>query len=544
MKRLLIGVFLLLMVGMSLACDVSTSSTLTTPTTSSVSTTTGTSGGSLTSSVTTTWTPTFSDPTTSVTSTTETEPTTSWITTTTGTLTTTTTTPFVTTTTTSATTTISEDLTDFQSVHGFAQLGITDRTGITAGTYVVEDEIAFLDALSAPDVQIIEIAADLDLGYLEVSAQFLAAGRNVSEVADVYRKHSHEPMLHPTLLASGVGRILLVGFDGLMIYSKNGSTLKHVAFSIDTSTDIVVRNLVLDELWEWDESTEGDYDVNDWDYFTIEDASGIWFDHLEFHRSYDGLIDIKSGVSLVTLSWSRLVFEPDAFIETQMEWLETHIAANPYYETFRTDYGVSAADMVEYASCQKKGFNFGNTTDGSGFESISVTFHHLYVKNLCDRFPRLRKGDVHLYHCILDNTDITAYNTTHGGKDLTNQGIVTTEGGAVLMENCIFIHVAIPIKNHQDSDPSEAYSGEYLVLASEMRKPSVTWVGSSEEAGTLWIHAGSYAKLPFGFRNYAEIPYDYSVNDVYYLNETLAAFPPGTAAWENFDWLTTNRIDD
>jgi len=529
MKRTLIGLFLTFLAGLLFACDL-------TSTTSTTSTTSGTTGGSFS----TNGTVSSFDPSTTTTSTSNpvssvTTSATSSASTGTSTLTTLTT-PTETTTTVTTTTTFLAQPVFRNSPEGFAALSIRSRTDRESGFYSVDDEVAFLDALNSSDVRIIEITADLDLGFNEVSSRFSALGRSVSEVSSVYRCHSHLPTLHPVLIGTGVGRLLIKGFDGLLIYSPNGSEIRHCGISIDESTDIVFRNLSLNELWEWDEATQGAYDVNDWDYFTVEESSGIWLDHLDFHRSYDGLMDVKSGVSDITISWSRLVFEPDAFIETQMAWLEEHLDNYSYYRTFRTTYGVSAEAMVEYASLQKKGFNLGNPTDGNGFEGITVTLHLLDVKKLCDRFPRIRKGDVHLYQCELDNTDIYQYNITHGGPDLTNQGIVTTEGGAVLMENCIFRYVASPIKNNQ-KDNLPQYSGEYRVIDSQLVTPTRDFFGSSGETGTLWTHSNAAAAtIEFGFRNYAELPYAYELADVYYLAEIFSLTPPGTIRDSGWDW--------
>lgn len=522
------------------ACDLTTTLSTTSGTTGGTSSSsTGTVSTSGTTTTTGTVSTTISSTSTTFSSLTQststTTPSSTTLTTTSDTGSTTSTTSTATTTT--LTTTITDSPDFLTSPYGFAALSITARTGLESGFYSVDDEVAFLDALASSDVQIIEITADLDLGFNEVSERFALLGRQVSEVSSVYRRHSHLPALHPVLISTGVGRLLITDFDGLLIYSPNGSEIRHCGISIDRSSDIVFRNLSLNELWEWDEASQGAYDVNDWDYFTIEDSSGIWLDHMDFHRSYDGLMDVKSGVRDITISWSRLVFEPDSFIETQMNWLEEHIADHSYYRSFRTTYGVSAEAMVEYASYQKKGFNLGNTTDGTGFESITVTFHHLYVKNLCDRLPRLRKGDVHLYHCELDNTGIFQYNISHGGPDLTNQGIVTTEGGAVLMENCIFRYVASPIKNNQKDNTLPQYSGEYRVVNSQLVTPTRDFFGSSGETGTLWTHSNaSAATLEFGFRNYAELPYSYELADVYYLAETFALTPPGTIQDSGWDW--------
>ncbi|MFH0993169.1 MAG: hypothetical protein V1761_02345 [bacterium] len=444
-------------------------------------------------------------------------------------------------TTTIVTATMPLDVSRFENPFGFATLAITDRSDVTSGYYVVDSEIAFLDALMAEDVAIIEITVDLDLGYLEVTAATTAAGRSVSEFSDVYRKHSHDPLLHPILKQTGVGQVRLIGYQGLMIFSENGASIRHAGFLIDGSSDIVIRNLAFSELWEWDEIDAGGYKTNDWDYFTIEDSRGIWLDHLEFSQAYDGICDVKANSGEITLSWSKLDFRPNDFVAAQIAYLEETRGEHPYYDSIR-DAGVSQADVAWYASCQKKGFNFGNTTDGTGFETITATFHHLQVYNLQDRFPRLRKGDIHLYQVVLDNTELyqLSFRLSGSPASLVNQGIVTTEQGAVLMENSMFLYVSTPIKNHQETSLDIKYSGEYKVLNSSLLTATRDYFGSSEDANTLWVHAGTYAKLEFGFRNYSVIPYEYELEDVVFLAETFAAYPTGTVSNLGIDWLKTN----
>ena len=105
------------------------------------------------------------------------------------------------------------------------------------------------------------------------------------------------PKKHPALIASGVSLLDIKQFNGLTIFSRNGSTIRHAEFNIKAGTNLILRNLKFDELWEWDEATKGDYDSNDWDFVTIGDGggvtSGIWVDHCTFTKSYDGVLDIK-----------------------------------------------------------------------------------------------------------------------------------------------------------------------------------------------------------------------------------------------------------
>ena len=424
----------------------------------------------------------------------------------------------------------------FLSPHGFAELGIEQRN-ISEGYIEVHNEIEFLQALMEPNIQIIEIKNDLNMGANHIQSLLESEGLTLNDVRTVYRRHSHTPLKHPTLIENGVGSIRIVLRNHLMIYSTYGATISHATTLIDGSNDIVIRNLKLTGIWEWDELDRGQYKRNDWDYFTIEKSSNIWIDHMTFEQAYDGIIDIKENTSNVTLSWSKLLFKPNTFIEDQINYLEEQRVSNPFYDELRTQ-GVSIEDIILHSSFQKKGFNLGNTTDGLGFESITMTFHHLEIYNLQDRMPRIRKGDVHMYHVSLDNQDVYLLRLRLGqtGLSFVNQGIVTTEDGAVLMENSIFKYVTTPLRNHQDSNPDSSYTGRYQVINSELILPSRTYFGSSEDTSTLWRHDNSAEKLAFRFRNYDELPYHYTLSDVYFLNEIFERYPVGHTHIENFDW--------
>jgi pectate lyase len=424
----------------------------------------------------------------------------------------------------------------YQNPFGFASLTVTDRKDEVVRE--VGDEVAFLDALLSAEVKVIKITADLDMGDLYVSGLLSLQGRSLTDYRQVYRSHHHRPKLHPLLQESGIGMLRIVQRDGLLIYSESGHTLKHLCIIIDASRNIVFRNLRLSELWEWDEIDAGAYKTNDWDYFTIEKSEGIWFDHLSFDQAYDGIIDVKEGCSNLTLSFSRLEFVPNAFIQAQINYLEAHREDNHYYRSLR-EKGLSEEDLLKWASYQKKGFNLGNTTDGEGYEEITFTFHHLEISNLQDRLPRIRKGDAHLYQIILDNTGIDELSAVLNAHQLSivNQGIVTTEGGAVLMENSIFRNVAVPLKSHQDSNSDSRYTGKYQILNSELIRNNQSHFGSSGDGRSLWYPSNPHPALPFAFRNYETLPYAYELLDVYYLPAFFEENPTGAGTLSGINWL-------
>ena len=178
-------------------------------------------------------------------------------------------------------------------------------------------------ASSANPVKVIEIMNDLNMGWNEVGTLLQA------QTGNPLRARTSPPKKHPALIASGVTLLDIQNFNGLTIYSRNGATIRHAEFNIKNGTNLILRNLKFDELWEWDEGTRGAYDSNDWDFVTIGDGggvtSGIWVDHCTFTKAYDGVLDIKKGASDITISWSEVVpaaTGPGSFVQQQFDDLE------------------------------------------------------------------------------------------------------------------------------------------------------------------------------------------------------------------------------
>jgi len=341
-------------------------------------------------------------------------------------------------------------------------------------------------ASNANPVKVIEILNDLNMGWHEVGTLLQADGllrRNI------------DPKKHPALITSGVGLLDIQDFNGLTIFSRNGATIRHAELNIKNGTNLILRNLRFDELWEWDEGTRGDYDSNDWDFVTIGDGggvtSGIWVDHCTFTKSYDGVLDIKRGASAITISWSEVVppaTGPGSFIQQQFDDLEANRATNVMYNLLRGAF--TPAQIVDIALPQKKGHLIGSNTL-EGLTTYTVTLHHNYYKDLQDRMPRLRGGDVHGYNLYADSSNarivkemrdgiVTANptlaaqlaSTYHFG--ITSNGSISTEGGAVQIESSVFFGVLTPLRNNQTDVTNAVYTGairgfdiQHILLATD-----------------------------------------------------------------------------
>ncbi|MCF7929921.1 MAG: InlB B-repeat-containing protein [Acholeplasmataceae bacterium] len=451
------------------------------------------------------------------------------------------------------------------SLSGFAlgNISIPMLSEGQPGYYVVYNELDLMNAINAENsssngttaARIIEIRADLNMGYLEVTNQYGILRNFESHIT---------PKMHPILKVSGVGKIIIQDRDGstskynegLVIFSTSGHTIKHASFSIKRSNNIVIRNLKFDELWEWDEATKGDYDSNDWDYFTLDTIDGIWFDHIELGKSYDGLIDFKAGSDLdatvknATFSYMKLVFEPNLFIQAQFDYLETNKTSYNYYNQMRIA-GMTQQEIMEINSFQKKGFLLGGSELRVG-NVFTLTIYNSIIKNLQDRFPRLRGGDVHLFNNIYDATDVYEsrnYVLEHFPalfaqdiykRQLTNQMIVTTEGGAVLLENSIVMGVTQVIKSNQVSSDHPLMTGKYKVIDSMYILGDYVFYGSSEDEDTPFIRSNSEPILPFSWTNIVELPYtNYQLVPVNVLEEYLDFAILGTTDLL-FNWLALN----
>ncbi len=329
---------------------------------------------------------------------------------------------------------------------------------------------ALVDIKKASKPAVIRITKNLNLGSNEI--------KNIDTYKDVISAHKNQPICSPVLgtkdkPGTGISMLSLDGFQDLTIFSTNGAAIKHCCIVLKDSKNIVFRNLVFDELWEWDDLvyykadssgnpikkddslqlTEGDYDRNDWDYICVDSNSdGVWIDHCTFYKSYDGVIDIKNpktdGEERVTVSWCKFEEKsaPDKngnhpFYDKQLQWLKDNIDKTNYYRALMAkkdvDVNVTATDgklytktqsatikgegfsdaLIEsYTRGQKKTHLLGQGDDATNAVGIRATFANNIYKNSMDRMPRLRRGNAHLYNSVLDAADIYYAHRLEGGN--------------------------------------------------------------------------------------------------------------------------------
>ncbi len=441
---------------------------------------------------------------------------------------------------------------------GFAQAatggGALADTGPNYRKVTNADEL--VAALASKTVKVIELMNDLNLGWNEIPA---------SARQGAIRSES-TPLLHPVLKRTGVSVVDVQNHDGLTIFSASGVTIRHAHLNVKKCSNVIIRNIKFDELWEWDEASRGDYDKQGWDFITVDMAcKTVWIDHCEFTKAYDGVLDIKGGSADVTVSWSKFSGDdggPSSFVRQQIDELEKTPSAYPMYGFLRSN-GFSVDDIVAISRSQKKGHLVGANDLDAKNAAHTVTLHHNWYNNMQDRIPRLRAGNVHAYNLYVSNTDaatarkrrdqvVAAMTATSAARlqgnsptyhfGVTLNGAISTEGGAVLIEKSVLIDVASPIRNNQVSAAQAIYTGKIKAADVIHLIDAKMFRGGSDDAGSPLAPVPAPA-LAFSWNGFAVLPYRYAVEDPTVLQARLtggAGAGAGKLAWDKKNWLKTS----
>jgi len=417
------------------------------------------------------------------------------------------------------------------------------------------------NALNSKTVKVIEIMNDLNLGYNEIEASAKAGSEPFRTAAT--------PLLHPVLLQTGVSLIDVQKKNGLTIFSANASTIRHAKLNIKNCSNVVVRNLKFDQLWEWDESTKGQYDRNDWDFITLGDGgavSNVWVDHCTFTKSYDGILDTKAGCSAITISWCKYTGDDGAtntnsWVWQQINSLESNKTQYAMYNFLRTR-GFSTTNIVTIMQGHDKTHLAGQNDLDPNNATISMTFHHLWLNSVWDRcVPRLRAGNVHDYNIYVDDTSVLAakrlrdsiaatmstvdqntLNNTYSFDPPIN-GSISTENGALLVEKSVYIDCLYPLRNNQTKPSDPEYTGKIKAIDTIYQFDSTFVRGNSTDSGNPM---GPFQApiIPFSWNlSGNQLPYTYTLDDPAQLQAIVTSPTAGAGAgvltWNKTNWLIT-----
>lgn len=413
--------------------------------------------------------------------------------------------------------------------------------------YQVGTAEEFLQALTQINTKkaasVIELTADIALGSNEL-------GSLMNTYSTIIKPYANQPLTHPTLKQTGASVLTLNKLSNITIFSHNGFTIKHANIHMKQCTNIMIRNIRFDELWEWDEATSGAYDRNDWDYMTIEKSDGIWIDHCSFYKAYDGIVDIKNPnpTSNVTISWCN--FFPGSKDGTFLQVMMDYVRANP--SEFPTTYQVMlASGMTEeqidaYAYAQKKTSLFGQSDSATNASGIKVTMANNYFAQSMDRLPRLRYGTAHIYNTIMDSQSTldakdSVTDSAMKSKFVSN-GASSTCGAQMLLENTLIQGIMNPLNSGNGSSPAgyiNAINSAYYMY--KTRATLEVKNNTSADDQVLITNATSFRQ---------GLPYTYSLKNAINLYSTVQPYSGAgkvimtTLQWEQVSYNTTKKASE
>ncbi|MCR4944637.1 MAG: polysaccharide lyase [Clostridium sp.] len=148
---------------------------------------------------------------------------------------------------------------------------------------------------------------------------------------------------------------------------------------------------------------------------------------------------------------------------------------------------------MDVAAPHKKTHLIGATEFASDNKDLELTLHHNYYKDSQDRMPRLRGGNAHIYNIVMDSRDANKaksiissslnkqINSAGYHFGITSNGALSTEGGALLLENSQILGVSSPLRNNQKSASKTEYTGKILALDTIYKYKDIDFRGSSIE---------------------------------------------------------------
>ena len=427
--------------------------------------------------------------------------------------------------------------------YGVSGGGLLKET--SSNYYAVGSAEEFLQALTDIKAKkspaVVELTADICLGSKEV---------DTNKYSNIIKPYAAQPLTHPTLMQTGVSVLTIDKMSNLTIFSSNASSIKHANVDIKASSNIMIRNIVFDELWEWDEDTAGDYDRNDWDYMTIEKSDGVWIDHCTFYKAYDGVIDIKSPnpTERVTISWCqfRPGSEGDTFFNAMLDYLKANPDKFPKTYQQMISAGMTDEQIKMYAYGQKKTHLFGQDDSASDAKGLRITLANNYYYDSMDRMPRLRYGISHMYNCIMDSQGLlTARKTitdSHMRSKIVSNGASSTCGGQILLEDCYISGIENALNSGNGSSPAGYINAINSVYYMDGTRATLEVKNNTKADDQVLItDAASFRK---------NLGYDYSLKNAINLFSTMlphsgaGSVTMTTLQWEKTDYNVAKKASE
>lgn len=445
----------------------------------------------------------------------------------------------------------------FLSVTGFAKGKVSDRSGIAEGDSryaVVKNEEEFLEALmdarSDGAVKVIELQADMYLGWNELSDKAKASG--LIEPCEGSETLVGAPISNPSMIESGISCLTLDEINGLTIFSRTGHTIRHAEIKLNSGVnDMVIRNIRFTDTFDWDDKRSSGYGETGSlgsakrtgaTYLKVNGAHNIWIDHCTFGISYDGDVDFSNGASGVSMTWCNIgdvdyskgsmLYKTISYLETLYQQNKTNSEIGTFiiYSIMR-DNGMTQEDISKYMGYHKKAHLCGDgdkdtwlyrdddnsikadTEKTDANELIRLTFAYNNWTNIGSRVPMVRGGVAHLFNCFTDDTkmceagDIINSDPLKTGKNIREQvnakggsihlltrGIDARNGASIAADTNVYYNIDEPIIGDEENvfEGNDAkFNGLFpinhaLIVNSKVKRPNK----SDYYTGSSWDNNG------------------------------------------------------
>lgn len=399
----------------------------------------------------------------------------------------------------------------FFSVTGFAKGNVNARSQFQEGDEeyaVATNELEFFEALEEAkygSVQVIELRADLNLGWNELSDEVKAIYGKQGGFIEPYESSTiiaKTPVGNPILIETGISVVTINNINGLTIFSTTGNKIRHAEIKFNSKVnDLVIRNLSFGGMWEWDDKTgsgfgatggTGNRKRTGWSNIKLNGCQNVWIDHCSFENAFDGNTDIENGSSGITLSWCDVgdsdmskggtAYKTAMYLERlyQQNKLDSSVESFIIYKIMR-DNGMTPEQIMKFMSQHDKCHLCGagdkdswlnprdpdaepnyDKTDAN--ERIRVTLAYNKYSDIGQRLPMVRCGIGHLINCYVDDWDLAEVNTLLNsdpkgtGKTIVQQikdagyecvtltrAIDARDGASVAADTCVFYGTQGPI---------------------------------------------------------------------------------------------------
>ncbi len=396
-----------------------------------------------------------------------------------------------------------------------------------------DELVAALLKAKEDEVEIIEIMNDIDMGYSLLSEETKAS----SMVSDYFEKQSAASKLtSPGMMESGLTQLTLSGIDGLTIFSEGGAKLSRAEWKL-SGTDIIIRNLKFDGMWQWDK--ESDNKDAGWSVIKVNRGKGVWLDHCSFTMGYDGLCDSEGGANGVSYTWCKFgektpdtknitnTLDVDSNLYQTMRLVEQRykngqLDADDEYKVMR-DAGATFEQVLAFSAFHSKAFLIGSgdkdykddTKNGleNGNQRLEVTFAYSVMSNLGQRVVRMRQGKGHLFNCYID--DMKRYQLRQSVSGLQKaedhslyRCIDVHNGGSVAADTCVFDGASAAIIGSSQNGATKEWEtyfqnvyNQALVVNSRINTQNgKTYTGSSWDDGgnNPLVRSGYYLEPMLG----------------------------------------------